>query len=195
VILVEGVAEQLLVPAIAAQLKRPLAPSGVTVINVDGVAFPPFMDLFGPDKLPYRLAVISDSDRQAADDDTDDEPEEMSARASKLAGRATGGVHIHLAQRTLEWDLAQASNAEIMFAALTQVKPQAGPRIAKELAGADATDVADRLLEYLEKNNLKGRFAQELADLIVEGDHELNVPDYLREAIEWVADKLEEPVA
>jgi len=80
VILVEGVAEQLLVPAIAAHLKRPLAPSGVSVINVDGVAFPPFMDLFGPGKLPYRLAVISDGDRQAADDDTDDEPEELSAR-------------------------------------------------------------------------------------------------------------------
>lgn len=40
VILVEGVAEQLLVPVIAARLDRPLAPSGVAVINIGGVAFP-----------------------------------------------------------------------------------------------------------------------------------------------------------
>jgi hypothetical protein len=84
------------------------------------------MDLFGPGKLPYRLAVISDGDRQTAVDDTGDEPEELSARASKLAGRATEGVRIHLAERTLEWDLAYAGNTELLFAALFRVKPKAG---------------------------------------------------------------------
>jgi putative ATP-dependent endonuclease of the OLD family len=64
VILVEGVAEQLLVPVIARRLKRPLAPNGVAVINIGGVAFRPFTDLFGAQKLPYRLAVISDDDRR-----------------------------------------------------------------------------------------------------------------------------------
>jgi putative ATP-dependent endonuclease of OLD family len=195
VILVEGVAEQLLVPAIARSLKRPLAPSGVSVINVDGVAFPPFVDLFGPGKLPSRLAVISDGDRQAAEDDTDDEPEKMSARASKLAERETDGVRIRLADKTLEWDLIRAGNAELIFAALTAVKPIAGPRKKKELEDIELTEVADTLLKYVKENNLKGRFAQELADLIDAGNYELNVPDYLREAIEWVADEVEEPQA
>jgi putative ATP-dependent endonuclease of OLD family len=45
VILVEGVAEQLLVPVLADRLGRPLAQNGVAVINVGGVAFPPWTDL------------------------------------------------------------------------------------------------------------------------------------------------------
>lgn len=79
VILVEGVAEQLLVPVLAKRLGRPLAPNGVAVINIGGVAFPPFTDLFGKNKLPYRLAVISDSDSQPSEDDLEGEPEESLA--------------------------------------------------------------------------------------------------------------------
>jgi putative ATP-dependent endonuclease of OLD family len=62
VILVEGIAEQLLVPALAALMGRPLSRSGVAVINIGGVAFPPFAELFGADKLPYRCVIISDGD-------------------------------------------------------------------------------------------------------------------------------------
>jgi len=65
VVLVEGVAEQLLVPAFAQSLDRPLSRSGVAVINIGGVAFPPFAELFGPDKLPYRCAVVSDETRRS----------------------------------------------------------------------------------------------------------------------------------
>jgi hypothetical protein len=112
----------------------------------------------------------------------------MSARASRLAERATDGVIIRLADRTLEWDLVVADNTELIFAALTAVKPIAGPRKKKDLERSELREMADVLLEYLAKNNLKGRFAQELADLIEVGEHRLNVPAYLREAIEWVAD-------
>jgi putative ATP-dependent endonuclease of the OLD family len=73
VILVEGVAEQLLLPVIAERLGRPLAANGVSVINIGGVAFPPFTDLFGEEKLPYRLSVVSDSDGQPADDELEGE--------------------------------------------------------------------------------------------------------------------------
>ena len=201
VILVEGLAEQLLIPVIAEHLKRPLAPSGVSVINVDGVAFPPFTDLFGPDKLPYRLAVISDGDRQTPEDGEDpDDPEDplaspLSPRASRLAERTSDNVFVSLAHRTLEWDLAEAGNTALMFAALTRLRPKAGPKLEQELAGAAPAVVADRLLEYLAKYKLKGRFAQELADLIDIGDHDLIVPDYLREAIEWVSDGVDESEA
>jgi putative ATP-dependent endonuclease of OLD family len=198
VILVEGLAEQLLIPVIAEHLGRPLAPNGVSVINVDGVAFPPFTDLFGPDKLPYRLAVISDGDRQTPEGGEDpDDPEDppassLSPRAARLAERTSDNVFVSLAHRTLEWDLAKAGNTKLMFAALTRLRPTAGPKLEQELAGADPAVVADRLLKYLTKYKLKGRFAQELADLIDDGKYGLIVPDYLREAIEWVADAVDE---
>ena len=84
VILVEGVAEQLLLPAIADQLDRSLATNGVTVVNIGGVAFDPFVALFGPDRLPYPCAVVSDADPptpaashdvEATVDDTENEVE------------------------------------------------------------------------------------------------------------------------
>jgi putative ATP-dependent endonuclease of OLD family len=69
VILVEGVAEQLLVPVIAERMDLSLAQSGVTVVNVGGLAFTPFIELFGQDRLPFRCAVITDADPPPLDED------------------------------------------------------------------------------------------------------------------------------
>lgn len=186
VILVEGVAEQLLVPVIAERLGRPLAANGVAVINIGGVAFPPFTDLFAPDKLPCRLAVISDSDGQPSEEELDGEDQALSPRAAALAARAGDNVRVRLATRTLEWDLARAGNTEVMLTALTQVKPKAGPKLAETIAEMEADDQAEAMLAKVK--DVKGRFAQELAELLANPKTPLSVPDYLREAIEWVTD-------
>lgn len=188
VILVEGVAEQLLVPVLADRLGRPLAANGVAVINIGGVAFPPFTDLFGDGKLPYRLAVISDGDAQPSDDEMAGEDEALSPRAALLQDRAADNVHVALASRTLEWDLVKAGNAEILLEALGNVMPIAGPRLAKRLEGADEDTHADRILERLTKSKIKGPFAQELAELVADPKRDFAVPGYLREAIEWVTE-------
>lgn len=184
VILVEGVAEQLLVPVIAERMGRPLASNGVAVINIGGVAFPPFTDLFGADKLPYRLSVISDSDGQPDADELDGEDEALSPRAAALAERAGDNVVVSLASKTLEWDLALAGNSAVMLKALTQVKPIAGPRLSQEIADSTDTERANAILEKVK--DVKGRFAQELAELIAEDSQPIQVPTYLKEAIEWV---------
>jgi putative ATP-dependent endonuclease of OLD family len=186
VILVEGVAEQLLVPVIAERLGRPLAPNGVAVINIGGVAFPPFTDLFGPDRIPYRLSVVSDSDGQPSADDLEGEADARSPRAESLKARAGENVLVELADRTLEWDLAAAGNSEVMLEALTEVKPVAGPRLREALAGMSATEQADAILARV--NNVKGRYAQELAERLADPMQPFAVPGYLRAAIEWVTE-------
>lgn len=191
VILVEGVAEQLLIPVLARRMGRPLAPNGVTVINVGGVAFPPFTELFGPERLPYKLAVVSDGDRQAdVEDELKDTPPELSPRAADLLGRSGDNVTVQLAERTLEWDLAAAGNVDVMLRALTIVKPRVGPALADQLRDADPRDAADTILEKVA--GVKGRFAQELASLLDEDDVEFTIPAYLRDAIAWVADEISE---
>jgi putative ATP-dependent endonuclease of the OLD family len=186
VILVEGIAEQLLVPVIAERLGRPLAQNGVAVINIGGVAFPPFTDLFGPEKLPYRVAVVSDGDGQPSAEELEGEIEALSPRAEALKSRAGANIRVHLARRTLEWDLALAGNSKVMLTALAQVKPTAGPRLATEIAAAGAQERADAILEKVK--DVKGRFAQELAELLADPKTPLTTPDYLRDAIEWVTD-------
>lgn len=186
VILVEGVAEQLLAPIFADRLDRPLAPSGVAVLNVGGVAFPPFTDLFGKQGLPYRLAVISDGDSQPPPGELEGEAPALSPRAAALQGRASENVGVFLARRTLEWDLVQAGNADVMLTALEAVKPVAGKDLRAAIADADRETQADAILKKVA--DVKGRYAQELAERLATDSTRFDVPAYLRAAIEWVAD-------
>jgi putative ATP-dependent endonuclease of OLD family len=186
VILVEGIAEQLLIPVLAQRMNRPLAPNGVAVVNVAGVAFPPFTDLFGPGKLPYRVAVVSDSDSPSARADLEGSEPNLSPRAADLAGRAGENVLVVLAARTLEWDLAVADNTDVMLDALGAVKPRVAAQAERAIRD-DGADAADTLLAAV--RDVKGRFAQELADRLADESVPFTIPGYLAQAIEWVTDE------
>lgn len=77
-----------------------------------------------------------------------------------------------------------------MIEALTQVKPRVGPRVAGEIEGLTPAEAAEKVLEAVK--DVKGRFAQELAELIAaDPEREFHIPDYLCDAIEAVADTVE----
>lgn len=183
VILVEGVAEQLLMPVLARQLKRPLPTFGVTVVNVGGLAFRPFAELFGEDRLPYPCAIVSDSDppggvpnpAELADGDA-----MLSASAKSIAELELENVSVHLARKTFEWDLIVAGNAETMREALKLLKPRVAADLKGALTGADPEAQANLLYERI--SDMKGPFAQALAQ-IVDGGADLEVPAYIRAAI------------
>lgn len=185
VLLVESVAEQLLLPVIADQLGRPLATHGVAVINVGGVAFRPFVELFGADKLPYRSAVISDGDPVI--DDDEGEPgfqQKLSPIAQSLLQAQAENVRVFLSNRTLEWDLAEAGNWDLLIRALRPFKPRVSTRLEETLGQAPQADKADAFLAAVA--DVKGKFAQELAALIDTEQDQLVVPRYLQDAIEWI---------
>lgn len=186
VILVEGVAEQLLIPVIAQRLGRPLPQDGVAVINVGGVAFGPFVELFASDRLPYRVAVISDGDPpgQPSARELEGGETQISPVAAALRGRAGESLKVCLATKTLEWDLAAAGNWEVLLQALRPIKPRVTAALERELANASSEERADQLLDNI--RNVKGVFAQELADLLGGEATDFLVPQYLSEAIFWV---------
>lgn len=63
VILVEGIAESLLFPVFAKALNRPLNEYHVSIVNVDGLAFEPFLNLFNSlERLQIPCALVTDSD-------------------------------------------------------------------------------------------------------------------------------------
>ena len=111
----------------------------------------------------------------------------MSPRARDLKDRAGSNLHVALAPRTLEWALAANGNKDTMLDALAPVKPRVAERLRRDLAEAGPEEAADAILAAVE--DVKGRFAQELALLISEPTVEFAVPEYLIDAIAWVAEK------
>ena len=183
VILVEGVAEQLLIPALARELKRPLSTYGVAVINVGGLAFQPFAELFGKDRLPYPCAIVSDADPpgdRPNPTDLKDGDVMLSASAQAIAKLQLENVRVHLARKTFEWDLAAAGNAEAMREALALIKPRVAGALKQSLYGQGADSQADLLYEKV--RDVKGPFAQALAQAVDSGVR-LSVPCYIRKAI------------
>jgi len=184
VILVEGIAEQLLLPQLAKRCDVSLSDVGISIVNVGGVSFAPFAELFSSERLPYRCSIISDGDPPKAQELSDEleggEPL-LSATARKLKANETDTLHVFLAERTFEWDLANAGNWETLIEALALVKP-------KVAAGLTPTEDErpNALLGAVE--NSKGRFAQALTEVLAD-DRDFVVPTYLVDAINWAANK------
>ena len=177
VVLVEGVAEQLLLPVLARRVGHPFPRSGVSVINIGGVAFAPFLSLFGPDRLPFRCVAVSDSDPP-------DTMTALSTRAMSLLDHSNEKVLVSLAEKTLEWDLAAAGNWRVMLDVLEHHHPRITTRLRTELEARDDRERADAILDAVD--DVKGPFAQDLAALLEDPDVEFAVPPYLIAAIEWV---------
>jgi putative ATP-dependent endonuclease of OLD family len=184
VILVEGIAEQLLLPQLATRSGVSLSEAGITIVNVGGVSFAPFAELFSSDRLPYRCAVISDGDppsKSELDDELDGGEALLSATAHKLKASETDTMHVFLADKTFEWDLAQAGNWDTLIEALALIKPKVAAGIAPLQEGRP-----DALLGAVK--DTKGRFAQALTEVLAD-DRDFVVPSYLTNAIHWAAAK------
>jgi putative ATP-dependent endonuclease of the OLD family len=208
VVLVEGIAEQLLIPVFAERLGHSLPAGGASVINVGGVSFPPFADLFGDEKLPCRCAIISDGDPPSGptSEELEGGDRALSDVAAGLSARAHELLKVSLAKKTLEWDLAyEVENWPVLLDALSEVKPKVAKGLKEDLANAEPRERADRFLSAVE--NVKGPFAQELAAALSarkekvdvkegdEGDVEQDdyaatfvVPSYIEEALSWLTE-------
>lgn len=187
VILVEGIAEQLLLPTIARRIGVSLVDHGISIVNVEGVAFKPFLGLFTSDALPMRCVAISDSDPYL---DAQGNLQPLAARARSLAAFASPQVKISLATRTFEWDLAfaNAQDPSVLLRALNEIHPRLAAYLTAEYGvGADPEKFADALLGAVKDS--KGTFSQHLTEQIDELSANIVIPSYLTDAITWVIER------
>lgn len=185
VILVEGIAEQLVLPALAVRRKVSLSEAGVSVVSVDGVSFRPFISLLSDPVVAIRCAVVTDSDPVEGEGDL---AKDISATAQGLSELESGNLKVMIAAKTFEWDLAYSNfgTEQVLLDALNDIMPIAGPRFAA-LEHADRKAFADAFLNRIE--DVKGVYAQALAARLGETDKyaDFVIPEYLVAAIEWVA--------
>ncbi|MBW8001211.1 MAG: AAA family ATPase [Planctomycetes bacterium] len=188
IILIEGISEALLLPVFAKIMgkKYDIDKNSVEIVNIDGVAFEPFTELFkrNPEdnKLDMRCSVITDDDRDTGKKDGDDMPSSRAQKAKDFEGVC---IQVFLAKRNLEYELFSA-NSEVILKCYQELHTKTN--------FGDTSDPEEKwtiFSEKLKSNEDKGVFAQHLAEHLQENKavaEKFIVPDYLQDAIKWVID-------
>lgn len=193
VLLVEGIAEALLLPVIAKHHVLKDNPSALRIfrsavfVPIDGVDFTPYVKML---LTPYRgvqiadrVVVVTDGD-QKSDGSAVERPGDARKSALEsldLGERSQRLLSVFVNTYSLETELVAAGNA----ACLKAVYLALHPRSEAKWEGAVATSGDDRAvaIQGLFASTPKGDFAQLLAEKVAT-EASFSVPAYLREAIE-----------
>ncbi len=212
IILVEGIAEAMLLPEMAKIIlskhddpAKTLEDFGVSVINMNGIYFKHFMQLFadldvnGSESIPVRCAGITDNDPPNESKPTPSKPISGTNPALKIQDtvNSSNWTRLYSSQlKTFEYDLAFCgNNIQIMATVLAENWPTDGPVRSKIRERANKEwdresednkkEAASEILNRIEDNNMgKGHFSQLLADHIKCG-YSITVPEYICKAIIW----------
>ncbi|MDK2907183.1 MAG: putative ATP-dependent endonuclease of the family [Thermosipho sp. (in: thermotogales)] len=131
VILVEGVAENLLIPAIAEIIDKPLDKYGISVVNIEGLSFLRYSKIFLRKKgggIGVKVAIVTDLDVKPEIYYIEEENIEMkevnieekkrSARQKKEKYNEEGIIKVFTNNWTLEYDLGLSGIRDRLFAAI-----------------------------------------------------------------------------
>ncbi|MEM9864867.1 MAG: TOPRIM nucleotidyl transferase/hydrolase domain-containing protein [Myxococcota bacterium] len=212
-ILVEGISEALLIPALARKLGFDLAREHVSVLPICGVAFGTLAKLLDEKALGAPVAIITDGDPSVvyADKDKDwktAKPKEVAGafevcdRLKKLREdfKDHSNVKIFPSSVTLEYDLANGGDANApLMAKVWETIFKRKPGTLKESmidATAQRSDkalVVWRGICLANTTGSKADFAHRLAAAL-EGDEDIDmsnfeVPTYIQKAVEFVIER------
>lgn len=217
VILVEGISESLLLPALAKRLNHDLAKLHVSVIPICGVAFGIFSKLLHPDALGIPAVFLTDGDPSVTKGATwENDLPETENDVFKISDRTAGlvqffnkhdTVKVCHSQVTLEFDLANAGdlNASLMADVWKDCfKGSPGTFNSERLAAAGDVRKDKALCTWrgicrATHTGSKAEFAQRLATRLEQSGKNgkpvvsFEVPQYIKDAIEFVVSKVKLP--
>lgn len=197
VILVEGDAEQFIVPALATCLGYDLDSLGISICSVSGTHFESYVQFIGSTGLAIPFALITDEDPVESDDETDSlgverirrlleliVPDELDDDSDVLELGEENGIF--MTDYTLEVALFKSGRIGTFEAAMKDLSENAAAK--KRAAGwkeKPATlDEVQMLKDIAEVG--KGRFAQRWASRILTAKPTTYCPDSVRKALEYV---------
>ncbi len=195
VLLVEGIAEALLLPIIAKKFVLKDQPEllrlfrSVVFIPIDGVDFSPYIKLllspFNNVRVADRVVVVTDGDSTEADTGKASPGELRKERLEALANElgAAGSFTTVVNTYSLETELVAAGNGDLLKMVFLEIHPNSQEKWRD--AKAKSGDAQARAIQALFESTRKGDFAQILADKISEGAA-LTVPSYIMRAIKAI---------
>ena len=191
ILFVEGISEAILLPAMAKALDRPFEKYAVELVNVDSVAFAPFVNLLSSDKVNTcfsKVSIITDDDRCAKKNendyidknyDYDDISSEIvtnlqngqpSDRCNDLTTLCSGaGINVFTASKTLEYALCcSEDNIYHMIEALKKCYTSLGPRLEAKIESLSSLSekAACIWLFIRARDKCKGEVAQYISQVI-----------------------------
>ncbi|GAB6119987.1 ATP-dependent nuclease [Dysgonomonas termitidis] len=186
VILVEGISESLLLPIFSKIMgeggKYDIENVGIELVNLNGVAFSHFANMFNNDNdeknLKTRCSLVTDDDRA-------DESDEIASRAKTACELERKNLKVFLAERTFEFELFIAGNKDILIEIFREMHPVAAGRITED---TDVKVYAANFLEKVISNKAKSELAHRLAVKLASDENARNafvVPAYLQNAIRY----------
>lgn len=213
-ILVEGLSEALLLPALA---KRVLAAPacarpegallarqalerfhGTTMLLVEGVGFPTYLRLLltpvGGARIAQRIALITDTDQTTEEGN----PQRVLNYDAEVEQHGRERLGIFAGARSLEPQLWQPGNEDVLRDAFLACHQQSQHRWEAVLESGEPARAFWGLFDPDKNPDAEGKpakgtkvskpyFAQELADILTQQPHRpFIIPDYLRDAIEYI---------
>jgi putative ATP-dependent endonuclease of OLD family len=196
VLLVEGDAEEFLLPVVGEKLDYDFDKLGITVCSVSGTNFLPYVKLLGQNGLNIPYAVLTDFDPQSDGSglgqkriinllsNVMDATEYAKYKEDALLKMAPKFGYF-MAENCLEIDLFKSGQHKSMCQTMIELTESgAADKRAKEWFGSpDGLDESLLLKDIIAIS--KGRYAQRLATNITSK----SCPDYIKKAIKYVADK------
>ncbi len=210
VIFVEGISESLIINEIAKKMNKSLEDYCVELINIDGVAFEPFIKLLTlkeNNSLYIKSAIITDDDRCTNKQDINTYISKeidydytniaeisqkissgtQSDRCDKIDETISGlkGICVSKAKKTLEYELA-ISNQEIMLNILKEIHKTSGKNL-EEIVNYLQSEDEKATTIWLFINSRpqdKAVIAQKLIEKI--SSSEFKIPKYIEDAILYV---------
>ncbi|CAB3919329.1 hypothetical protein LMG1864_05269 [Achromobacter ruhlandii] len=200
VILVEGPAELLLIPALVKEvLGRDLDREGITVVPIYGVHFDIYAKLFSKSGLPKKCAIIADGDLTPSDaSDSDLDQEEAPFQKPDLAQLENEFVRVFSNATTFERAVTMRGNIEMFEMA---AKSLGAVSVARQLRSwrkewvllDPGSDEAKKIAEKCRHKVLstakrygKARFAQVAARHIASAT---SIPSYIQRAVDWLSEE------
>jgi putative ATP-dependent endonuclease of the OLD family len=181
ILMVEGISESLLLPILARFAGGSLEESAVTVLNADGINFNAFLPLFGIDRLSIPIVILTDGDDKEMTGKPSSTTLGLKAREGEIPN-----LRVEFGQITFEHELAKSVKfLPFMLEAFKTLHPVIGAALITAISQLRTDEEkADSFHKaFLSSTTSKGRFAQELAELLE--TEELgadSVPQYIRNA-------------
>lgn len=193
VLLVEGIAEALLLPVIAKHVVLKDKPDNYrqfrasVFVPIDSVDFEPYVKLlltpFSGIYIADHVVVITDGDKGDLKDGEKTPGEKRKDELTKIASdlKNAEALDVFINTFSLESELVRAGNANLMKGVYLELHPRSEGKWSAAIAKKDAEQAAE--IQKLFESTRKGDFAHILAERIDAGEV-FHVPEYIRDAIE-----------